>query len=91
MKKAFLMIFAALILSSCASSTPKVKQSSVDFANAETPEGEKLICVSEYKTGSHIKTKTCMTQAEKDEARKHSEEFVNKLKRSPEFKGEGAG
>ncbi|MBE9548194.1 MAG: hypothetical protein IMF09_02220 [Proteobacteria bacterium] len=91
MKKALIMIFAALVLSSCASSQPKVKQSSVDFANAETPEGEELICVSEYKTGTHIKTKTCMTKAEKDAARKNSEEFVNQLKRMPEFKGEGPG
>lgn len=91
MKKIFLILFAALILSSCAPSTPKIKQSSVDFDNAVTEDGEKLICVSEYKTGSHIKTKTCMTQAEKDAARINSEEFVNKLKRTPEFKGEGRG
>jgi len=85
MKNTLLMIFAALILSSCASSTPKVKQSSVDFDNVETPEGEKLICVSEYKTGTNIKTKTCMTRAEKDAARKNSEEYIHRLKRSPEL------
>ncbi|MCF6225758.1 MAG: hypothetical protein L3J22_05565 [Xanthomonadales bacterium] len=87
MKNVLLTIFATLILSSCASSTPKVKQSTVDFDNAVTAEGEELICVSEKITGTRIKTKTCMTKAEKEAARKDSEEFVNRLKRTPELRG----
>ncbi|MCF6263414.1 MAG: hypothetical protein L3J24_07510 [Xanthomonadales bacterium] len=87
MKNVLLTIFATLILSSCASSTPKTKQSSVDFDNAVTQDGEKLICVSEKMTGTRIKTKTCMTRAEKEAARKDSEEFVNRLKRTPELRG----
>lgn len=74
------MLAAALMISSCASSIPKTDSSKIDYDNAVTADGEKLICKSERVTGSHMKTKTCMTKAEKAQARKESEMFLDKMK-----------
>jgi len=81
MRSLLLILSALFILSACAgSSTPKVKQSSIDWDNVATPEGEKLYCKKEYKTGTHIKTMTCLTKAEMDDARETSTGFVGRIK-----------
>ena len=80
MLKVSLILSAALIISSCASSIPKPNASDIDFDNVVTKDGEKLICKSERITGSHIKTKTCMTAAEIAKAKRDSEMFMDKMK-----------
>ncbi len=94
MKKSLLIISAVFIINGCASSEPKLEKIDVrdiNLDNAVTENGEKLYCTRESVTGTHMKTTTCLTKAQKDSARRDSEEYVNRLKRSPEFKGEGSG
>ena len=82
MKKIVLIISTLIILSACAGTTskPKIKQSSIDWDNVATPEGEKLYCKKEFKTGTHIKTMTCLTKAEMDDSRETSTGFVGRIK-----------
>lgn len=86
-----LMVSAIFVFSGCANSPPKTKITSVNLDNAITDDGEKLFCTREYVTGTHIKTTTCLTQAQKDAARRDSEAYVNRIKRSPEFKSSEPG
>ena len=86
MKKLLLMIVAVFIFSACASNEPKTNVRDLDLDNAVTEDGEKLYCKREIITGSHMKTTTCLTKAERDTARKNSEESINRLKRAPELK-----
>ena len=85
------MILTVFIFSACASSEPKTDVRDLDLDNAVTENGEKLYCKRESITGSHMKTTTCLTQAQKEKAERDSEAYVNKLKRTPEFKGETGG
>ena len=92
MKKLLLMIVAVFIFSACASNEPKrTDVRDLDLDNAVTENGEKLYCKRESATGSHLKTTTCLTKAEKDAARKNSEELVNRMKRTPELKSSEPG
>lgn len=91
MKKSLLTVSAVLIFSGCASSQPKVDIASINLDNAVNEDGEKLYCTREAITGSHMKTTTCLTQAQKDAARRDSDAYVTKLKLTPEFKGESGG
>jgi len=91
MKKSILIISAALIISGCASNEPRTDVRDLDLDNVVATNGEKLYCKRESVTGSHMKTTTCLTKAEKEAARRDSEAYVNDLKRMPEFKGESGG
>ena len=86
MKKALLMIAVVFIFSACASSEPKTDIRDINLDNAVAESGEKLYCKREKITGSHMKTTTCLTKAQKDAAKRDSEAFVNKLKRSAQYK-----
>ena len=86
------MIFTVFFFSACASTNePSVDVRDVNLDNAVTENGEKLYCKRESVTGSHMKTTTCLTKAQKEAARRDSESYVNDLKRMPEFKGESGG
>ena len=89
MKKSLLIISAVFIISGCASSESKIKRidiTEINLDNAFTENGEKLYCKRESVTGSHLKTTTCLTKAQKDAARRNTEDYVGRLKRSPDFK-----
>ena len=86
MKSSLLMILAVFICSACASSEPEINVNDLDLDNAVTENGEKLYCKSERITGSHRKTTTCLTKAEKEAARRNSEEQVLRYKLAPELK-----
>ena len=86
-----LMVTAIFVFSGCANSQPKTNITSINLDNAYTEEGEKLYCTRESVTGTHIKTTTCLTKAQKDEARRNSEDYVTRLKRMPEYKSSEPG
>lgn len=86
MRKIIFIVSAALILSACATSEPKTDITDLNLKTAQTEDGEKLYCKREAVTGTHIKTTTCLTKAEKDAAERNSEDYVNRLKRSPEYR-----
>ena len=86
MKKSLLMLLTVFVCSACASSEPKIDIRDVNLDNAVTENGEKLYCKRETITGSHMKTTTCLTKAQKEMAERDSEEYVNRLKRTPEFR-----
>jgi len=86
MKSSLLMILAVFICSACASSEPKIDVNDLDLDNAVTENDEKLYCKRERITGSHRKTTTCLTKAEKEAARRNSEEQVLRYKLAPELK-----
>ena len=92
MKRALLVVLLLSVITGCASSSnhEKVKLVDLDLDNAVTPEGEKLYCKKEKITGSHRKTTTCMTLAEKEVARKNSDLYIHRLKSAPEV-GRGDG
>ena len=85
------MLAAALLITSCASSNPKPESAKIDYDNVVTADGEKLICKSERVTGTHLKTITCMTIAQKAQARKDSEMFLDKMRRATKQVGDEGG
>ena len=91
MKSSLLMILAVFICSACASSEPRPNVNDLDLDNAVAENGEKLYCKRERITGSHRKTTTCLTKAEKDRARRDSEDMVNRMKMAPELKSSEPG
>jgi len=86
MRNSLLMILAVFIVSACATSEPKTDVRDLDLDNAVTENGEKLYCKREKVTGTHLRTTTCLTKAEKERADRDSKQYVNKLKRTPELK-----
>jgi PhoPQ-activated pathogenicity-related protein len=91
MKKLLLMIAVVFIFSACASSEPKTDIRDVNLDNAVAENGDKLYCRRERVTGTRMKTTTCLTKAQKDAAQRASEDYVNKLKRSPQHSLEKEG
>lgn len=95
MKKAILivllMVTAIFNFSGCASSQQKIDIADVNLDNAATKDGEKLYCTREQVTGTHLKTTTCLTRAEKAAGRRDSEDYVNRLKRMPEYRSSEPG
>jgi hypothetical protein len=51
--------------------------------NAEPSGKDELICTREAITGSHMKTKVCLTREQREEGRRASQAFIDKIKRSP--------
>lgn len=95
MVKLLLMISAVFIVSNCASSKPEPNPTKLDPENAALAENtaspekeesgeEELICTKERVTGTRLITKTCLTKAQRDQARENSRSYIDRLKRSPE-------
>jgi len=63
----------------------------VERVENNPPEEERVYCRRERITGSHRKTKTCLTKAEMEASRKASRDYVDRLKMTPELKGESGG
>lgn len=51
--------------------------------NAEPSGEDELICIREAITGSHMKTKVCLTKEQREKGRRDSSAFIDKIKRSP--------
>jgi len=89
--RTLILLITIFILSSCASSkpqtdpTPATSENTALAENTALPEEEELVCVKEKITGTHIVTTTCLTRAEKEEGRKNSRLYIDRLKRTPEF------
>lgn len=86
-----LLVTAIFNFGGCANSQQKINIADVNLDNAVTEDGERLYCTREQVTGTHLKTTTCLTKAEKDAARRDSEAYVNRLKRMPEYKSSEPG
>ena len=89
MKSSLLMILAVFICSACASSEPKTVVNDLDLDNAVTENGERLYCKRERVTGTHRVTTTCLTEAEKEAARRNSEDYLRRVQRTRQPKVEG--
>jgi len=50
-------------------------------AAAGTPAAKpRMVCASERSTGSHIRRRTCMTEAQQEERRKRDQEALERMK-----------
>ena len=86
MKSTLLMILAVFICSACASSEPKTGVNDLDLDNAVTENGERLYCKRERVTGTHRVTTTCLTEAEKEAARRNSADYLRRTQRTAQPK-----
>lgn len=51
--------------------------------NAEPSGEDELICIREAITGSHMKTKVCLTKEQREKGRRDSRAFIDRLKSKP--------
>ena len=51
--------------------------------NAEPSGEDDLICIRESITGSHMKTKVCLTKEQREKGRRDSRAFIDRLKSKP--------
>lgn len=54
---------------------------------AEQGDGSRVVCFSEPKTGSHMRKRVCMTEAERDKRRAEDKEAMNSIKRGSSARG----
>jgi len=71
------MLFLPLVFS-CANIKPRSQKAEVDTKGAVSDNGYR--CVKTIQVGTHLKTKVCTTQAQREEAKRKSDAFKAELR-----------
>ena len=85
MTRTIFMIFASLVLCSCAAnkSDSRLAQSDLKLDSDRVP----VVCTREYPTGSHLPTKVCRSQRQIETDREKARNYIDRIKTLPTAPG----
>ncbi|HUR41197.1 MAG TPA: hypothetical protein VM240_08505 [Verrucomicrobiae bacterium] len=84
------LILASALAAACfAGSTLAASASNPGTKSAAAADGSRVSCFSERVTGSNLRRKVCMTDADRDQRRKEDQASMENLKNGSSSRGKG--